>query len=56
MTFRGILSGSLALILLEAVLRSTESADRAGGLLVSIGNVVEAVLSPAVPAIPDLTA
>lgn len=53
-TWRGVFAGALALIALEAVLRTDASADRAGGLLVSVAGVVERILSPAVPAIPDL--
>lgn len=55
MTWRGVFTGALALIALEAIVRTNQSADRFGGLLVSAANLVDRVLSPAVPAIPDLT-
>lgn len=54
MTWRGVFTGALALIALEAVLRTNESADRFGGLIVSAANLVDKAMSPAVPAIPDL--
>lgn len=55
MSWRGVFTGALALIALEAILRTNQSADRFGGLLVSAANLVDRVMSPAVPAIPDLT-
>ena len=56
MTWRGIFSGALSLIVLEAVLRTNQSADRVGGLLVSVAGITERILSPAVPGLPDLSA
>jgi hypothetical protein len=44
----------LGLALLQAAVSSTAAANRAGGLLKGVGTIVEHVLSPAVPAIPDL--
>lgn len=54
MRWRGIFSGVLVLAALQAVLSTTESANRAGGLLVTFGNGVRHFLSPFEPAIPDL--
>ena len=54
MTWRGAFSGALLLIALEAVLRSNQSADRFGGLITGLAEIAERVISPAVPAIPDL--
>lgn len=54
MTWRGVFTGALALIALQAVVSSNQSAERFGGLLTDIGDIVRAVVSPAVPAIPDL--
>ncbi len=53
MTWRGVFTGALALIALEAVLRTNQSADRFGGLLNDVGEIVEAIVSPMVAAIPD---
>lgn len=55
MTWRGLFAGALALIALEAVLRSNQSVDRAGGMIAGLAGLVDAALNPAVPAIPDLT-
>lgn len=55
MTWRGLFTGALALIALEAVLRSNESADRAGRMIGSLAGIVDAVMSPTVAAIPDLS-
>ena len=54
MSWRGVFSGALALIALEAVVRTNTSAARVGGLLTGIGNLTRSALSPHVPAIPDL--
>lgn len=54
MTLRGIFGGVLILAALEAVLSRDAAAGRVGGLLEGVGSVVQHVLSPAVPAIPDL--
>lgn len=54
MRWRGIFSGVLVLAALQAILSTQESADRAGGLLVTFGNGVRHFLSPFEPAIPDL--
>lgn len=53
MTWRGVFTGALALIALEAVLRTNKSADRFGGLLNDVGEIVETIVSPMVAAIPD---
>lgn len=49
-----IISGVLGLALLEAALSSTEAAGRVGQLLDGVASVIAHVLSPTVPAIPDL--
>lgn len=54
MRWRGIFSGVVVLAGLQAVLSTKQSADRAGGLLVTFGNGVRHFLSPFEPAIPDL--
>lgn len=51
MSWRGVFSGALALIALQAALRTDESAQRVGGLLTKVGDLVSSALSPAVPAI-----
>lgn len=53
-SLRGIFAGALLLIALEAVVRTNKSADRFGQLLETIAGGTERVLSPAIPAIPDL--
>jgi hypothetical protein len=53
-TWRGVFSGALALIALEAVVRTDASAGRLGELLTSVGNLARSAMSPSVPAIPDL--
>lgn len=52
--WRTALSGMLGLALLDAVVSSNQAAGRVGGLLSGVGKVVEHILSPTVPAIPDL--
>lgn len=54
MSVRGIFSGLLALTFLQAVLSSTKSAERTGGVLKGIGSGVYRFMSPTVAAIPDL--
>lgn len=54
MNWRLMLSGALALALLEATVSSQQAAARAGGLLTGIAGVIERILSPTVAAIPDL--
>lgn len=54
MTWRGVFSGALALIALEAVLRTDQSASRVGGMLTGVAGLVNRALSPDVPLIPDL--
>ncbi len=54
MSVRGIFSGLLALTFLQAVLSSTKSAERTGGVLDLIGTGVYRFMSPTVAAIPDL--
>lgn len=52
--WRTIFAGMLGLALLDATVSSNDAAGRAGGLLDSVGTVIEHLLSPTVPAIPDL--
>ena len=54
MSVRGIFSGLLALTVLQAVLSSDRSAERAGGVLDVIGSGVYRFMSPTVAALPDL--
>jgi len=44
----------LGLALLDAAVSSQQAAGRVGGLLTGVATVIEHVLSPTVPAIPDL--
>ncbi|MEN8672578.1 hypothetical protein [Nocardioides sp.] len=53
MSWRGVFTGALALIALEAVVRTDESAERVGGMLTGIADLVRRAMSPAVAAIPD---
>lgn len=52
--WRTAFAGMLSLAVLEAVVSSDQAAGRFGGLLKSVGTVIEHLLSPTVPAIPDL--
>lgn len=56
MTGRGVISGALALIALQAIVGSDEAAGRVGGMLAGVARLVRRGLDPAVPAIPDLRA
>lgn len=53
MSWRGIFAGSLALIALQAVVATDQSANRVGGMLTGIADLVRRAMSPAVAAIPD---
>lgn len=55
MSWRGIFTGALALIALETIVRTDASAQRFGGLLSTVGSLARSAMSPAVPAIPDLS-
>lgn len=55
MSWRGVFSGALALIALQAVVSNTSSASRVGELLSSVGDLVRAALSPNIPAIPNMS-
>ena len=55
MSWRGVLTGALALIAHEALVRTPASADRFGGIFTGIASLVERIMSPAVAAIPDLS-
>ena len=48
-------TSALLLIALESVLRTNASAGRVGQILEGVAGLVSSALSPAVPAIPDLT-
>lgn len=54
MRWQTVLSGVLGLALLEAATSSGKAAGRVGDLFTGIASVISHVLSPAVPAIPDL--
>lgn len=54
MRWQTVLSGVLALTLLEAATSSTRAAGRVGDLFNGIASVLSHALSPTVPAIPDL--
>lgn len=60
MNWRSMFATVLALALLQTAVsgkkrgQSESPAERAGGLLKGVGKIIEHVLSPAVPAIPDL--
>lgn len=54
MRWQPVLSGVLGLALLEAAVSSNAAAGRVGQLLDGIASVFSHVLSPTVPAIPDL--
>jgi hypothetical protein len=54
MRWQPILSGVLGLALLEATLSTSASAGRVGQLFDAVASVISHVLSPSVPAIPDL--
>jgi hypothetical protein len=53
MRWQTVLGGVLALALLEVAVSSQVAAGRVGQLLGTVSTVVEHVLSPTVPAIPD---
>jgi hypothetical protein len=54
MRWQTVLSGVIALALLEAVTSSTKAAGRVGDLFDGIASLVSHALSPSVAAIPDL--
>lgn len=54
MKWQTVLSGVLALALLEAGTSSTAAAGRIGSLLSDVAGLISHALSPTVPAIPDL--
>lgn len=51
---QGLVAGVLGLALLDAAVSTQGAADRVGGLFGSLAKVIEHILSPTVPAIPDL--
>ncbi|MEU0788036.1 hypothetical protein ABZ341_41720 [Streptomyces sp. NPDC006173] len=54
MTVRGVFSGLLALTVLQAVLSSTQSAERTAGIWSAVTSGVARFMSPTVAAIPDI--
>lgn len=54
MTWRGVFSGALALIALQAVVSRADSAERVSSGLGWIATLVTAAIDPSKPAIPDL--
>jgi hypothetical protein len=54
--WRGMFTGMLALVALEAVVSRTEAAGRIGGALTGLAGMVSHLLSPAEPLVPDLRA
>ena len=54
MRWQTIAGGVLGLALLEVAVSSQAAAGRVGGLLDAVASIIARVLSPAVPAIPDL--
>jgi hypothetical protein len=54
MRWQPVLTGVLGLALLEAALSSDAASGRVGQLLEGVAGLVSHVLSPTVPAIPDL--
>lgn len=54
MRFQTVLAGVFGLAVLEAALSSDKAAGRVGQLLDAVATVISHVLSPTVPAIPDL--
>ena len=53
---KSLFAGFLLLTALDAVLSSDASASRVGGALSGVATVVQHILSPTTPAIPDLRA
>lgn len=54
MTLRGVFGGLLVLTTLQAVLSSTQSAERTAGIWSAISSGVARFMSPTVAAIPDI--
>jgi hypothetical protein len=54
MTFRGMFTGLISLTLLQAVLSSTESAERTAGIWSAVTSGFARFMSPTVAALPDL--
>lgn len=52
--WRGMFAGMLALVALEAVVSRTEAAGRVGSALAGLAGMVEHLLSPDEPLVPDL--
>lgn len=54
MTFRGVFGGLLTLTFMQAVLSSTQSAERTAGVWSAVTSGFARFMSPTVAAIPDL--
>lgn len=54
MSWRGVFSGVLALVALEAIVRTNASATRFGAMFTALGSAAEWFMSPSVPGIPDI--
>lgn len=52
---RGAAVAVLSLTALETVVSSTGAADRTSGILSGVASIIDRVLSPTVPAIPNLS-
>jgi len=50
---RGILTGALALIILEVVVSSNQASGRIGGFFAGVAAAVDWLVDPGVPGIPD---
>ncbi len=54
MSWRGLFTGALALIALQAVLSTNQAAGRVGDMLDHLADLTRRAIDPSVPAIPDL--
>lgn len=55
MSWRGVLSGSLALIALQASLSSDEATGRVGRMFGHVADLARRLIDPSIAAIPDLS-
>lgn len=56
MSWRGLLSGSLVLVALQAALSSDEATGRVGRMFGTLADMSRRLIDPSVAAIPDLAA
>ncbi len=54
MSWRGLFTGALTLVALQAVVSSNAAAGRVGDMLEHVADLARRLLDPSVPAIPDL--